>query len=371
MFKVVHVIPGLGKGGAETMLVNLLKYQSDTRLSHEIISLGLTSYYENEIRDLGVPLYLLDIKKRPMSSLWKLKQLLKDAQLISCWMYIACAVCYGVTDREQRKRTVWNIRHASLDPSYNSRTTMITSRYCQKRSADIAAILYNGEAAREEHRKAGYREPESYIVENGCDILVYQKEPEARVKINEQFGLQGKKIIISVGRYHPIKDYPTMLKAMGELVKRRDDAVLILCGSMLTEENDELRQMIADYGLTIGRDVFLLGLQKNISEWMSAADLYVLHSLSEAFPNVLLEAMACECVCISTDIGIIRDLLEENQLVKAGDYLQLAESMEHFLNLSESEKNKIGENNRQKIAERYAIQKIVRKYETIFYQKMS
>lgn len=64
--KVVHLIAGLCKGGAETNLVNLIKYQSGSNeIEYTIISLGCFHYYEDEIRQLGCELIEVDIWNKP------------------------------------------------------------------------------------------------------------------------------------------------------------------------------------------------------------------------------------------------------------------------------------------------------------------
>lgn len=370
MIQITHVIPGLGKGGAETMLCNLFKYQADPEIKHSVISLGMSSYYENSISDMGIPLYVLDMRKRPLASLWKLRKILKKSQYISCWLYAACAICFIITNQRQHGRMVWNIRHASLDLKHNSKITLWAAKYCQRHSGAISAVLYNGQAAMEIHKRAGYHEKMSYVVENGCDMQIYKKDPEARYKINAIYGFQDKKIILSVGRYHPIKDYPTMVRAMAELVKVRDDAVLVLCGCGLIEDNEELIALISDNGLQLRNNVYLLGQQEHIEIWLSAADVYVLHSVSEAFPNTLLEAMACECACVSTDVGTVSELLEKDEIVEIQNYRQCCDAIERILRLSKEKQKLIGKKNHEKIVNNYSIQNVVRKYERIYIKEV-
>lgn len=370
MIQITHVIPGLGKGGAETMLCNLFKYQSDPEIKHSVISLGMSSYYENSICDMGIPLCVLDMRKRPLASLWKLRKILKKSQYISCWLYVACAICFIITNQRQHGRMVWNIRHASLDLKQNSQTTLWAAEYCRRHSSDISAVLYNGHAAKEVHRQAGYHEKRSYVVENGCDTLLYRKDPGARDRINAEYGFCDRKVILSVGRYHPIKDYPMMIRAMSELLKVRRDSVLILCGRGLTEDNKELKELIDNSGLQLRKNVYLLGQQEHLEAWMSAADVYVLHSASEAFPNTLLEAMACECVCVSTDVGTVDELMPKDKIVEVHNYQQCCDVIKQALNLSEEGRELTGKKNREKVVEDYNIQNVVREYERIYLKEM-
>ena len=76
------------------------------------------------------------------------------------------------------------------------------------------------------------------------------------------------------------------------------------------EEKSNLEQLISD--LEISDRVFMLGRVGNVSEWYKKADLFVMSSLVEGFPNVLLEAMAYGLPCISFDCDTgPRDMIED------------------------------------------------------------
>lgn len=61
--RVTHIITGLGKGGAETMLYQVIKFRTNNSLEHKVISLGGSSFYEDRIRALGVSVEICNIRK--------------------------------------------------------------------------------------------------------------------------------------------------------------------------------------------------------------------------------------------------------------------------------------------------------------------
>ena len=65
--RVTHLIAGLGKGGAETMLYQSLKYRSQSDTSYQVVSFGETHYYEVFIRELGIEVVDLNLRKNPPS----------------------------------------------------------------------------------------------------------------------------------------------------------------------------------------------------------------------------------------------------------------------------------------------------------------
>ena len=145
------------------------------------------------------------------------------------------------------------------------------------------------------------------------------------------------------------------------------DTVAVMCGSGVTKENERLASLWADAGLTPGEDVFPLGVRHDIPTLFSASDLYVLHSAGEAFPNTLIQAMACKCPCVTTDVGDARRILNDgDRTVKPGDSDALAKAIESALSEPDEDIEIRVCANRQTVENNYDIRQIVRKYEEMF-----
>ena len=142
---------------------------------------------------------------------------------------------------------------------------------------------------------------------------------------------------------------------------------LILCGNQLTADNAELVELIQYYGLV--NDVYLLGQRDDIPEIMSALDIFILPSLSEGFPNVVGEAMACKKYCIVTDVGDSAFLVgDTGAVVEPGNPVAIANSIEQYTKLSEVEKSYYGEKARERVLENFDIKKIVLQFDRLYMQ---
>ncbi|MBQ6263404.1 MAG: glycosyltransferase [Clostridia bacterium] len=368
--RVTHLIIGLGLGGAETMLYQVLLNKSGPDTVHRVISLGQGSYYEDPIKDLGVDLTVLPFKKRPVSVFFKLKKLLSGTDTLCCWMYHACFIGEAAFRKERKKggRIIWNIRHGNLDKENNSRSTIIANGLCARRSGKVDLIAYNGNEARRVHEEAGYCRETGAVLENGCDTEEYSRVPGADRKIRDELGVpDGKKIVISAAKDLPIKDLPTFITAFGRVHKDMPDTVALMCGSGVTKDNERLTALLRAAGLRVDEDVFLLGMRHDIPTLFSASDLYVLHSAGEAFPNTLLQAMACGCPCVTTDVGDARRILDdEERTVKPGDAEALAKAIESALSEPEEGRRIRVRRNRSAVEERYDIKRVVKNYEMLF-----
>ena len=96
-----------------------------------------------------------------------------------------------------------------------------------------------------------------------------------------------RKIILASGRMHKYKQFDLLIKAFNSLKDKHTHWELVILGE--GEERLELKRLVDD--LELGSRVNLPGSVGNISEWYERADLFVLSSAVEGFPNVLLEAI--------------------------------------------------------------------------------
>ena len=110
-------------------------------------------------------------------------------------------------------------------------------------------------------------------------------------------------VILGVGRYHPNKDFPTLIRAFAKVRAGRPARLVILGDAAPGKKRDkylaDIQALVAELG--IGDDIDFPGFTINPYRYMSRAALFVLSSLREGFPNVLVEAMACGCPVVATD----------------------------------------------------------------------
>lgn len=125
-------------------------------------------------------------------------------------------------------------------------------------------------------------------------------------------------VIMSAGRFASPKDFPTLLRAFKKLLMERD-ARLILLGD---GENRPSMESLAEQ-LKIREKIYMPGFISDPYPWMAKASVFVLSSISEGLPTVLIESMACGTRVVSTDCDFgPREVLEGGRygkLVPVGD----------------------------------------------------
>lgn len=119
-----------------------------------------------------------------------------------------------------------------------------------------------------------------------------------------------KKIVLYSGRLINRKGYDLVLAAWPRIYAACPDAHLVVVGGGSNKSVEALKQL--DAGLR-GATVTYVGSVTDPAPYLAACDVYLFPSRREGLPNALLEAMACGCACVASDIGGCVDLIEPEQ----------------------------------------------------------
>ncbi len=170
-------------------------------------------------------------------------------------------------------------------------------------------------------------------------------------------------VILAVGRLIKAKDYPTLIGAFHEVLKKRSVRLAIIGRG---EEKEILENIVNNLG--ISSNVVFLGFQDNPYKYMASATIFVLSSIREGFPNVLIETMACGTPAISTNCKSGPNEIIENGrnglLVPVGNEEALANAIIKLLDNPDLRKS-LSKEGKKRVKDFY-LEKIVNKYENLF-----
>lgn len=141
------------------------------------------------------------------------------------------------------------------------------------------------------------------IINSNIYELMDEKPPEL-------YSSKGK-IILSVGRLVPVKGYRSLIHAF-VFIRKKIDADLFILG----EGKQRIELTLLAKELKIEKNVHLLGFMKNPYSFMKNADVFVLSSIYEGLPTVLIEAMACGVPVVSTKSGGSTEILGKGKYGK-------------------------------------------------------
>lgn len=304
MSHIFHVISGLNDGGAEAVLYRLCT--NDNTEKHHVISLMDEGKYGPLLRKAGVSVSCLYMPRGRVTpgGLWRLWQLLRQTrpQVVQTWMYHADLIGGVVARLAGIRQVCWGIHHSTLDVEKSRRSTIRVAGLCARISSWVPSVIVCcAQEALEVHRDLGYAANKLQMIPNGYDLVRFNIDAVSRTQLRVELGTENRWLIGMVGRFDPLKDHKNLLDALATIKYREVDFCCVLVGRGLDQNNTQLTAWLSELDLT--EKVKLLGQRVDIPDVMNALDVHVLSSSSEAFPNVVAEAMACGTPAVVTDVG--------------------------------------------------------------------
>lgn len=353
---ILLVITGLGMGGAERLVTSLADYYAGA--DHRVLLVYLTGDMVVSPRHQGVEISYLALNSifNFPGAYIKLRRIIRNfkpdvvhshmvhANLISRLVRLTCKfqrlVCTAhSTDEGGRLRMLsYRVTDFLADISTNVSVAAVNS-FIEKGAASAGRMI---------------------PVPNGIDTSQFTFSSEARERIRKSLGIsEEQKLILSVGRLEPQKDYPNFLSALALLKNIRGDFVVCIVGD--GRLRSDLESSIEALGLN--GVVRLLGIRRDISEIMCAADVYVLSSACEGFGLVVAEAMACQRVVVATDCGGVGEVVgDAGILVPVRNHELLSRALQKALSLDLPSRERLSRSARQRIVQMYSFETAASRY---------
>jgi glycosyltransferase involved in cell wall biosynthesis len=167
----------------------------------------------------------------------------------------------------------------------------------------VDAVAVNSKAARDE-LTLRFGVPASKIVDVGAGVDVERFASAPRdARLAAELGVAGHPVVGIVAKLSPVKGHEWFLDAAARIARERDDARFLVVGD--GPRRSELEGMARALGLA-DRVVFA-GARDDVPALLRLMDVFVLSSVSEGSPNVVMEAMAAGVPVVATDVGGVSD----------------------------------------------------------------
>jgi glycosyltransferase involved in cell wall biosynthesis len=202
------------------------------------------------------------------------------------------------------------------------------------------------------------------VMHNAVDLEKFkERSPDPRKRL--ELGLGPADVVVgSVGRLSKEKNFSMLLNAIPLVIGHKPEVRFLMIGE--GPLGDELRSQANRLGLTSA--VIFAGARSDVDALYPMMDLFVLPSLGEGLPLVILEAMASGIPVLATDVGGTRELVRPGQtgwLVPSGDSAALAEGILAALDNPHQRAN-LARTARDDIAARFSVERIAAEYAALY-----
>ncbi|MDB9757127.1 glycosyltransferase [Pseudomonadales bacterium] len=368
---IVVITTGLNMGGAETMLLHMVKEWLTKDLKVIVFSLSSNCYLDEKFIALGVEVKNYDIKNFSnfILGLYKLCKDLRAVrpQIVQTWMPHADLVGGIVARLFLSAKIFWGCHHADLSLKTLKYSTLAVVRI----NAVLSYFVPDSIIAVSKHVETqlldfGFDKRKLNVIENGIDCSYFKKIENARVKLVDELKISGNPAIIGfVGRYSFEKRPEDFLQLAAMMSKGVDRFHFLMVGDGNDYKNTELLDLIASYKL--GGSISLLGVRDDMPLILSSLDVLVSTSVDEAFGLVLIEGLACGCPCVSsnnngaTSIGgrFIR-------YAETGNIIEFLQETKLVLSQNANERALRGQESAAFVGSKYSIEKTATRYINLY-----
>lgn len=358
---ILLLVRALTAGGSERQLTEVAKSLDRARWSPHVGCFRDEGVRGDELRAAGVPVVRFPVTSFGSTSLLTGARLmgryLREHAIRLVHTFDTPMNIFGVpTARFYRCPVVLSSQRAyrALSSPRERALLRLTDRLAH-------GVVVNCEAMRT-HLIEDEHVPASHVslCYNGIDLDRFHPERGVRPEFLRDADL----VIGCACVLRPEKGLLTLVEAFAQVqpVERRVHLVLVGGGPM----QEALEQRARELGV---REVtHFVGNQSDVTPWLHMMDVFVLPSLSEAFSNSLMEAMACGCTCVASRVGGNPELVREGEtglLFEARDARGLGVQLNRLVHDPEL-RRRLAETGTRQIRERFSVQQSVRRMGEIY-----
>ena len=370
--RILTLTTGLARGGAEWQVYRVSVELRARGWETSVVSMLPLEGFSGKLIAAGIPVHSLEMRPRVPNPLAiarlarHIRRLAPDivhshcvhANILAritrvvCPMHALICTAHGTIEAARGAETARarEFLYRLTDPSADL-TTMV-SHAAQARYGRIRAVPRN----------------KMRVVHPGVDTSHFKPDPNVRRTARRDLGIPESQFVwLAAGRLERVKDYPGMLAALRAVCGGPPKPSLLIAGEGSLDR--ELRDLAVRLG--VAGDVRFLGFQTDVNPLMNAADAFVMSSIHEGLPNVLLEAGACGLPIVTTAAGGTVEAVvpgETAWVVPVQRGKALCEAMAAVMRLSPGQRSEIAAASRRFVEEHFGLESIVSVWEDVYLQ---
>ncbi len=299
--RVLQVLAGMNRGGAETFIMNVYRNIDRTKMQFDFVLFRKEECdYNEEIRKLGGKIYWIPRYngrnhfnyKKAWHTFFKEHP---EYKIIHGHVRSTASIYLKIAN----KHSLTTIAHSHSTSSRGSRAEQLFKNIIQFPIRYTADNLFScsDEAGEWLFGTRSIKKENYRIVKNAIDTEEFKYNMIRRNEIRKQLAIQDKFVIGHIGTFTTPKNHTFLIDIFEAVYKQNCEAVLLLVGDGALRSSIEKK--IEELGLSDA--VKLIGIRSDIPDLVQAMDVFVFPSLFEGLPVTVIEAQASGLPCIISD----------------------------------------------------------------------
>lgn len=371
----MHVISGLGTGGAENFLLRLLSSLRDKGVAGRVISIMAGGGMVSRFREADVGLLELGVNgpghwRQVPTATRDLFRAVRQwrPHIVQGWMnHGNVAACLAWGRATPKPKLIWSIRQTLYDVGLEAPGTRMAIRLQSWLSSSPDAVVCNSHVGLAQHARLGFRNRRMFVIPNGFDVEKLYPQQSQRSAARDLVGIDPDAFVVAmIARSHPMKDYNTFVEAIALAAPQVPGLHAVCVGRGVDGAPSALPARVTELG--IGHMCTLLGERTDLEDIYPGIDVVCLTSAwGEGFPNVLGEAMAYEIPCVATDVGDAPQVVgNTGRIVAPRSPAEVAAAIVELFRIGPERRKQLGQRARMRIVEEYSIDTIAGKYMDLY-----
>ncbi len=370
---LLQVVNGLAIGGAEKKLLELVKHLDKKRYKIIVCSIGQGGPLQKDFEALNLDVVVCHKRNKfDLSLISKVARLIRECEidLVQTTLLLADLVgAFAARWSGLRPPVIsWEtVSHGENDILRTKSRHVWAYKAAMKRVDKIVAVSREIQTSLIQRR--GIPPEKIELIHYGVDLRKFTRRNGTFDKRGE-LNIPGDRIVIgTVARAEPYKGVAYLQQAAVQLVQQypKLDFVFVGDGSLRNELETVVR------GLGLSRRIRFLGFRNDVHEIMNAFDIFVLPSLTEGLPNVILEAMASCKPVVATAVGGIPEAVVDGEtglLIPPGDAAAIVRAIKRLLSHNQAAL-RMGEAGRKRVEELFSLQREVSSFDHLYQRLLS
>ncbi len=361
--RILHIIKSLGRGGAETLLVENLRLSQLHNVDyHYLYFLPWKNQLVPELEQYGGKVTCLPARNnlQMMTLVQDVRRYIRQHQISLVHAHLPWAglvarlACKGshvpliYTEHNKQERYHW--------------ATRLLNKWTFGMQQQVVAVSNDVKVSIFCH--IGQTVPVQTVV-NGIDTVKFQRQQSAALQLKEELGIDpAVPVIGTVAVFRQQKRLDRWLELFAAVHRQYPQVrgLLVGDGPLRTELQSRAN------ALGLEKAVLFPGLQANSVRWMSAMDIFLMTSDFEGMPLALLEAMSSGCAVVSTSVGGVPEVISHGKnglLAAAGDDQALEQCIVDLVN-DPARRMQLAAAGRQTVQAHYSLTGMVDALESLY-----